>query len=415
MPRKNRVPTYCKHPNGQAYVQHRLVGTKDHRQYLGKYGTERSLRRYRQFLKRLEVCQTVDRLMPIDQTPSTWELVVAYDEYAKEHYKREFGISKEYSEMVNALKFLNELYGEELGEEFGPKGLKTIQRQMVSRNYARSHINHTTSRIKRFFRWACSEELIPPEIYHKLACVRGLQRGELGVRESKRIRPACPTAVEGVVPFLSPTVATMIRTQYLCGMRPGEVCAMREDEIDRSGDIWWYRPESHKGEWRGQDLVKAIPRTAQTHISEFIKRAGQGGYLFKPQDSIKWFQKQAFEESTRNTPRYPCEVARLRRDKELRRRRKRQRPPGEHYTTASYRRAIDKGFERAELEGLELERFSPNRLRHAILSFVSGKINQQSAQRYAGHKRLETTSIYVEIQKQELEVVAHQLDAIWDA
>jgi len=286
---------------------------------------------------------------------------------------------------------------------------------MVNKDYARSHINHTISRVKRFFRWSCAEELIPPEIYHKLMCVRGLQRGEMGVRESKRIRPACPSAVEGVVPFLSPTVAAMVRTQYLCGMRPGEVCRMRANEIDRNGDIWWYCPGTHKSHWRGDTLVKAIPRAAQPIVSEHIDRAGESGFLFKPQESVNWFKKQAIAELTRNTPKYPSETKRLKRNKELRRRRKRQRPPGEHYRTDSYRGAVDKGFARAAAEGIELERFSPNQLRHAILTFVSEKINQQSAQRYAGHKRLDTTSIYVEVQKQELEQVAHQLDEIWES
>ena len=56
----NHLPKYRRHSNGQAFVQHKSILTRDHRLYLGKYGSPESQRRYRQFLARLE--NTADKL-----------------------------------------------------------------------------------------------------------------------------------------------------------------------------------------------------------------------------------------------------------------------------------------------------------------------------------------------------------------
>ncbi len=40
MSRKRRIPTLRKHPSGYGFIYHRLVGTKDHRMYFGKYVTD---------------------------------------------------------------------------------------------------------------------------------------------------------------------------------------------------------------------------------------------------------------------------------------------------------------------------------------------------------------------------------------
>ena len=45
----------------------------------------------------------------------------------------------------------------------------------------------------------------------------------------------------------------MIQLQRLTGMRPCEVVAIRNTEIDRSKEVWIYTPSSHKNSWRGDD------------------------------------------------------------------------------------------------------------------------------------------------------------------
>ncbi len=411
---RSLIPKYRHHTSGSAYVYHRSIDTSDHRLSLGKYNTPESLRRYRQFLKRLEIYQAGQEMPLIGSVPNILELVVAYIEYAKQHYKRidsqgnQF-TAQEYGEMRYALRIVLDLYGDDIASEFGPRCLKTVQRWMVKEKYARSHINHTTSRIKRFFRWAASEELIPSENYHKLLCVRGLQRGEQGVRETKKVRPACPESLAAVLKFLPPTVADMAQLQYFCGMRPGEVCIMRPMDIDTKGTVWWYCPESHKNLWRDQSLVKPVPRVAQKLLSPYLEKSAEE-YLFDPRAAYAWSMTQRPE---RKTPVYPSEQRRVEREKRLRRRRIKRNEPGQHYTTDSYRRAISRGFDRAEASDVEVVRFSPNQLRHAIATYISANVSAQAAQRWAGHESLQTTGIYIEKQKSELEAIEHALHERW--
>jgi hypothetical protein len=58
---------------------------------------------------------------------------------------------------------------------------------MIEKGWARSYINHQVDRIRRMFRWATEEELMPATVYHALRAVRGLRKGLPGVRESKRV------------------------------------------------------------------------------------------------------------------------------------------------------------------------------------------------------------------------------------
>lgn len=425
MPRKNHVPKYRLHKaTGSAYVYHKSIRSNDHRQYLGKYGTEESIRRYEQFLSRLRSIRAGAEIPYRGPCPHVYEIILDYNSFSKRHYARpekpldeydsidEVPLAQEHGEMRRALALLLELYGDELAEEVGPKSLKVVREVMIERDYARSHINKTISRIKRFFRWACSEELIDAGHYYKLLSLPGLQRNELGARESVKIGPACPRSVQVVLNYLSPTVGAMVQIQYLCGMRPGEVCIMRECDIEVRDGIWWYAPQQHKNEWRGHSLIKAIPRSAQKILTKFM--GGQGEYLFRPNDSVKWAQSQVVKKE-RKTPRYPSEVVRVEREKILTKRRVKMKAPGKYYLRRSYSSAVKRGVDNAIAAGEEITPFTPNQLRHLILTFVTEHLNQESAQLYAGHEKLETTSIYVEKQRRELERVANQLDDIWSA
>lgn len=410
-----QIPPYRRHPNGQAFVSHRSIATKSRRMYLGVYGTEESLQAYRAFLRRIAAQGDPEPPAHPDCAATIAELVLAYDAYALDYYKRPGGkMSSEYSSQRTALRFLMDLYGPTLGFEFGPKALKTIQRHMVQENHARQYVNKTIQRIRAFFRWCCSEELLPPELHHGLSCVKAVYPGQMGVREAPKIGPASWASVVGVEPYLSPTVAALMRVQYLCGMRPGEACRMRACDIDRSGDIWLYSPAQHKTQWRGKTLVKAVPLAAQQVLAPLIESRAADAYLFNPADAVAWCQQQQVaNRPERSTPRYPSEVARVDREKRNAKRRKPRRPIRDHYQTGSYSQALRYGFEAAERAGVELVRFTPNQLRHAICTFISSTFGEERAQRYAGHDRLETTAIYTERDVRDLVAIARQLDACW--
>ncbi len=339
---------------------------------LGKYGSRESIQRYQNFLSRLD--GQSELVVRPGQWPTIEELSAAYLTFAEGFYRREiapgqFHVSSEYAGMVHALGALNS-FADMNVSAFGPKSLVSIRLQLAKGPLVRSTINHVLSRLKKFFRWACENELAPPDLYHKLVCVRGLVRGQDGCREAEPVTPAPQAALNALLPYLSPMVGVMAQTQYYCGMRPGEVCIMRAPDIDMSGDVWIYRPARHKSQWRGLSQVKAIPPRAQKLLLPYLLNAP---YLFCPG-------------------------------------RKR-----EHYVAGSYRRAFGYGFAKARKQGVELERFSPNQLRHSILTHVSQELGHEAAQLWAWHEAANTTSIYVEKQEAELKNVARQLEARWAA
>jgi len=53
-------------------------------------------------------------------------------------------------------------------------------------------------------------------------------------------------------------------------MRPGEVVQMRMEDIDLSGEIWIYRPSSHKTEHHGRERLGPVGPKAQAVLQPFL-------------------------------------------------------------------------------------------------------------------------------------------------
>lgn len=186
---------------------------------------------------------------------------------------------------------------------------------------------------------------------------------------------------------------------------------MRRCELDTSGDIWIYRPNEHKNSWRGQVLVKAIPRAAQEVLLPFLP-AKVDGYLFRPNDTDRCHRENREVDPERKTPVFPCE--RCRRAKRSRRR-KASRAKRDDYDTDSYRHAVAYGFDKAAKAKVTITPWTPNQLRHSIATEISLSIGQQAAQRWQGHTKLDTTDLYVEKRVPEFIEIARALDQRWSA
>jgi integrase len=88
--------------------------------------------------------------------------------------------------------------------------------------------------------------MVPVTVYQALLTVQGLRKGKTAAREPEPIRPVSDAEIDATLPHLPPVVANMVRFQRLVGCRPGEVCIIRPCDVERSGDVWCYVPESHK-------------------------------------------------------------------------------------------------------------------------------------------------------------------------
>jgi integrase len=399
-----RVPKYRHHKHsGQAYVE--LNGRFI---YLGKFGTQESHEEYNQLMaKYLPNREVVLEVTP-PPTIKVEELILKYFQFAKTYYVRNGQETDEITTLRIALKRLRSLYGTTEVAKFGPKAFKTFRDSMIQESLSRKYINDTMGRIRRMFKWAVAEELIPPEIYQALTAVTGLRKGRSGARETDKILPVADDVVDATLLHLPEVVADMVRLQRLAGMRPAEVCIMRPCDINRSDDIWIYTPQFHKTDYADKDRVIALGPRAQEVLRRYLARDHQA-YCFRPCDSEK--KRRAEQHMERKTP-ISCgnRPGKFRVVKP-------KRMAGDKYTTSSYRRAIqracDKAFPHPKLgrsrrsamaakQQQELQewrvkhRWAPNQLRHSAGTVVRKLFGLEASQVMLGHSNADVTQIYAE-------------------
>jgi hypothetical protein len=218
-----RVPKYRHHKgSGQALVQ-----INRERTYLGVYDSPESHEKYRRLVAEWLSGNEVDK-SPSACTPSTQgansigaktigEILVAYWEFALGYYSKDGKPAKELRCMREALQPIRDLYASTPASEFGPKSLQTVRQHMIQQGLCRNVVNRRVGRIKRFFSWAVTEELVPPSVFHGLQTVGGLRFGRTEPRETEPIKPVPDEHVDGILPFVSPQVSAMIQVERLTG------------------------------------------------------------------------------------------------------------------------------------------------------------------------------------------------------
>jgi integrase len=279
---------------------------------------------------------------------------------------------------------------------------KAVRQRMIDLDWCRTLINQRISRIKRCFKWAVSEELIPPSVHHGLQTVVGLARGRSDARESEPVQPVADALVEAVIPYVLPPVAAMIQIQRLTGMRPGEVVQMRRIDIDNTESIWLYRPATHKTKYRGKDRVIHLGPKAQELLRPFMTD-DSNEYLFNPARAMA--ERALVLRINRKTPVQPSQ--------QQRKKSERRKQPGNHYTRDSYRRAIEYGIAKADaaarqqaikrgmdpneaVQSVFVAHWHPNQLRHTRATEVRMTHGLEAAQVLLGHSFADDTQVYAQ-------------------
>ncbi|TWT72830.1 hypothetical protein Pla123a_41310 [Posidoniimonas polymericola] len=269
MPRLTQsLPKYRKHrASGQALV---TLGGRDF--YLGPHGTQASRQEYDRLIAEW---LANGRQRPADDATglSVAELMVAYVRYAADYYRRDGVATGEYAAIKCALRYIEALYRNTSVESFGPLAVKAVRAKMTEAGLARSTVNQNIGRIVRMFVWGASEQLVSGEVANALKLVPGLRRGRTDAREGTPVLPVDDSVVEATLPFLPPIVADMVRLQRLTGMRPGEVCLARPCDVERSADVWVYRPSSHKTQHRGRERRIYIGQRGQEVLRPYPTRS----------------------------------------------------------------------------------------------------------------------------------------------
>jgi integrase len=256
--------------------------------------------------------------------------------------------------------------------------------------------------IRRVFKWGVAQEIVPAEVYQKLIAVEPLKKGRSAAKEKARIKAVADSVVDETIPYLQPIVGDMVRLQRLCGARPGEIVIIRPMDLDRSGDVWEFRPRSHKNAWRDMDEERVVflgPRAQEILLPYLLRPAD--AYCFSPSETKDAYN--AIRREERQSPMTPSQRARKRKTKPA-------RAPGDHYTSNTYRRQIERTIQRvnedrlveAEKAGLPTEdvelipHWSPLQLRHSAGTEARKTFGLDGAQIMLGHKHARISEVYAE-------------------
>ena len=240
------------------------------------------------------------------------------------------------------------------------------------------------------FRWATEEELIPAVVYHALQSVRGLRKGQPGVRESKKVRPAPAGSIKAVLPRLRPMLRALVLFQLHTGCRPGEACRLKPGKVRTGGAVWVYRPGRHKTAHHGKRRQILIGPRARKVLGQWLEGLGPDEYVFSPA------RDETLRRASRKTPLWPSHLGR----QAAARKCDPKRAKRVRYDTASYRRAVRRA---CLLAGVPA--WSPNQLRHTAATRIRRRHGIEMARVILGHSTAFTTEIYAESDRKKAQEV----------
>jgi hypothetical protein len=167
--RKGELPRYRLHKqSGQAVVSFPLGNNKYRDILLGPFESDASRKEYARLLNEWVSSEMLAPLTWQGPSPdlTVSEICLRFWKHAETYYRLPDGSpSGEINHFQYALDPLETLYGQTTAKQFGPVALKAVRQQMIStKRQCRRVINQRIEHIKRMFRWAVSEELVPPSI-----------------------------------------------------------------------------------------------------------------------------------------------------------------------------------------------------------------------------------------------------------
>jgi len=351
-----------------------MVYIEGNAKYLGPYNSPESKAEYRRIVGEWSN-QSQTSQIAADATPivapralTIAEALVQYKAHAERYYQ-----SRETDNLREALKPMRVKFGFMPLADFGPLQLRALRNQWIEADVGRNTINARVIRIKRFFRWAVSYELVDAGVLARLNSVESLMPGR-GGKESRPKMPVGWETVEATLPFLPEMVRAMVLFGWHAGARPAEIANLTTAMIDQSKDIWIARLDKHKTAGWGHVREIYIGRSAQAVLAPWLRPGEPDEPIFSP----------------------------LRVDARQKKRLTGKRAPGRSYSRAAFQQVIRRACRRG---GITPE-WSPNMLRHAYGTRLRDVGGIEASQMALGHSKPDTALIYTSAAK------ARALDAV---
>ena len=263
-------------PTGRAFSRWMAFG-RDNVLYFGPWGTAEATANYRRFASEWAAGRYEAKAKTEADGLYVADLIVRWLARCQTEYQKGGKQTSEYGLQKRAIVWVNELYGDTRASEFTPAALRAVRAVWVKFGWVRTTINGHTGRVVRMFGWAVGQSMIPAAVVASLREVEHLKAGR-EAPDRPRIKPATDADVAAVLPHLAPTearrakLAAMIRVQRLSGMRPGELCAMRPTDLNRSADVWIYEVSdlANKNLHRGKPQRYYLGPLAQAALAPYL-------------------------------------------------------------------------------------------------------------------------------------------------
>lgn len=239
------------------------------------------------------------------------------------------------------------------------------------------------------------------------------------------MKPPRQESIDAVRPLVNRQIGALMDLQQLTGARPGELLGLRACDLETGGQgsVWMFRLRDHKNAHRQIERAIYFGPKAQQVLRPFLLNRPLDAFLFSPREAEA--ERRAVLHSKRKTPMSCGNRPGTNRSEAP------AHKPGSRYTTASYRKAIDRACdeafppperlrarvrpdgrpetrrellerlapkERAELAAWREEhRWHPSQLRHAAATRIRAEHGLEAAQLVLGHASVNITdAVYAE-------------------
>lgn len=345
---------------------------------------------------------------PLDPSAYTVnKLAAAYKQHARKLYTKNGETTSHIDTVDIALDAMISMYDGRGVDDVGAPEVKRLVDGMVvgadrhGVNRARSiyTVNGRLRIIKQAFKWARLYGLVSKETAFDVSLVPPLRAGRSEAKPARKVLPVPEDVLAATIGEATPTIRDMIRTLLITGMRPGELCAMRACDIERDGDVWIYRPVSHKTEHHGKERVILVGPQSQAILKPYIaRRTKLSEFVFLPAEAhrerleMRGMPKVMAYQLSRSTFK-----------------------PGRCFKHDTFHGQVARTCDRAfDADGAKVKardyshRWHPHRLRHNAATRVREQFGIEAAKDLLGHSSLSTAMIYAEKSMDKMKEIARR-------
>lgn len=164
-----------------------------------------------------------------------------------------------------------ELFGHLAVKDFDVVRLEDVRDRMIEGGLCRNVINRRITRVRTAWRWMERKGHAPKGAWAHLRSLEPLSRQDRRVKNTEPVKPAEWLAVEATCERMDEAPKALLLLLWHTGARPSELFGLRAEHIDRSAEVWTFRPARHKGSWRGHERLIVFGPEAQSVLAPWLE------------------------------------------------------------------------------------------------------------------------------------------------